>query len=48
MLVWSVAVEAHIFRHALSSRYATGVLVACLHTALAITVLSYFSPPAAG
>ena len=48
LLVWNVAVQAHIFRHALSSRYATGVLVAGLHTVVAITLLSYFFPQTAG
>jgi hypothetical protein len=48
LLVWSVAVKAHIFRHALSSPYAAGVLVAILHTLLAITLLSYWFPHAAG
>lgn len=47
LLVWNVAVQAHIFRHALASRLATGVLVAGLHTVLAISLLSYFFPQAA-
>ncbi len=46
LLVWSIAVQAHIFRHALSSRYGVGVLVAILHTLLAIALLqTLFIPP---
>ncbi|MDT8388587.1 MAG: hypothetical protein RQ736_13860 [Thiogranum sp.] len=46
LLVWSIAVQAHIFRHALSTRYGVGVLIAILHTLLAITLLqALFTPP---
>jgi hypothetical protein len=41
-------VQAHIFRHALSSRYGIGLLVAGLHTVVAIVLLNYFFPPAVG
>lgn len=45
---WSITVQAHIFRHALSSRFGVGLLVACLHAALAISLLDYLFPRAAG
>ena len=48
LLVWNITVQAHIFRHALSSRYGIGLLVAGLHTALAIVLLDYFFPPTVG
>ncbi|MGD2073903.1 MAG: hypothetical protein PVI91_02845 [Gammaproteobacteria bacterium] len=48
LLVWSIAVQAHIFRHALSSWYGVGLLVAGLHTALAIVLLNYFFPQTTG
>jgi len=48
LLIWNITVQAHIFRHALSSRYGIGLLVAGLHTVLAIVALNYFFPPAVG
>ena len=48
LLVWNISVQAHIYRHALSSRYGIGLLVAGLHTVLAIVVLNFLFPPAAG
>jgi hypothetical protein len=41
LLIWTVAVQAHIFRHALSSWYGVGLLVAGLHSALAIALVNY-------
>ncbi|HFD79011.1 MAG TPA: hypothetical protein ENK05_01300 [Gammaproteobacteria bacterium] len=46
LLGWSIAVQAHIFRHALSSRYATGLLLAGLHTVLVIVLLEVLFPRA--
>ena len=48
MLVWSIAVQAHIFRHALSAGYATGLLVAGLHMVLIITLVETLFPRALG
>ena len=48
LLIWNITVQAHIFRHALSSRYGVGLLVAGLHTVVAIVALNYFFPPAVG
>ena len=48
MLVWSITVQANIFRHALSTRYGAGLLVAGLHTVLVIALLDYFFPRATG
>jgi len=48
MLVWSIAVQAHIFRHALSTGYGTGLLVAGLHTVLIITLVEILFPRVAG
>jgi len=42
LFAWSLAVQAHIFRHALSARFGAGVLLACLHTAIAISLLEFF------
>ena len=39
MLVWSIAVQAHIFRHALSTAYGSGLLLAGLHTVLIVTLV---------
>jgi hypothetical protein len=44
LLAWSIAVQAHIFRHALSTRYGIGLIVAGLHTVLAINLLEAFFP----
>ena len=48
LLVWSIAVQAHIFRHALSTGYATGLLLAGLHTVLIITLVEMLFPRMAG
>jgi hypothetical protein len=48
LLAWSIAVQAHIFRHALSTRYGIGLMVAALHTVLAISLLETLFPRAAG
>jgi len=48
LLVWNISVQAHIFRHALSSRYGVGLLVAGLHTVVAIVVLDFLFPPTVG
>lgn len=44
LLAWSIAVQAHIFRHALSTRYGVGMLVAGAHTILAIVILGSLFP----
>jgi len=44
LLAWSIAVQAHIFRHALSTRYGIGLMVAGLHTVLAINLLEIVFP----
>jgi hypothetical protein len=46
LLAWSIAVQAHIFRHALSTRYGVGLLVAALHIVLAINLLNMIFPGA--
>jgi cytochrome b len=48
MLVWSIAVQAHIFRHALSTGYGTGLLLAGLHTVLIVTLVETLVPRVAG
>jgi len=48
MLVWGIAVQAHIFRHALSTRYGTGLLVAGLHTVLIVSLVEALFPRLAG
>jgi hypothetical protein len=44
LLAWSIAVQAHIFRHALSTRYGIGLMVAGLHAVLAINLLEIMFP----
>ena len=44
LLAWSIAVKAHILRHALSTRYGIGLLLAGAHTILAIAVLESLFP----
>ncbi len=46
LLVWTITVQAHIFRHALSSRYGVGLMVAGLHVVITIMLLNYFFPQA--
>jgi len=48
LLVWTVAVQAHIFRHALSVRYGFGLMIAGLHTVIAIYTLEIFFPRVIG
>ena len=48
LLAWGIAVEAHIFRHALATRYGIGLMVAGLHTVLAIGLLNTIFPQIAG
>jgi hypothetical protein len=48
MLVWNIAVQAHIFRHALSAGYGTGLLLAGLHTVLIVTLVETLFPRVAG
>ena len=48
MLGWSIAVQAHIFRHALSTRFGTGLLLAGLHTVLIVTLVETLFPRVAG
>jgi len=44
LLVWSITVQAHIFRHALSVRYGIGLMLAGLHTVLAIGLIEALFP----
>lgn len=44
LLVWSVAVRAHVFRHALSLSFGAGVLVALLHAVLVFSLVEYLFP----
>jgi len=44
LLAWSIAVKAHILRHALSMRYGSGLLLAGVHTILAIAILESLFP----
>ncbi len=48
LLVWGISVQAHIFRHALSVRFGTGLMLAGLHTALAIGLIETLFPQAQG
>ena len=48
MLGWSIAVQAHIFRHALSAGYSAGLLLAGLHTVLIVTLVETLFPRVAG
>jgi hypothetical protein len=48
LLVWSITVQAHIFRHALSVRYGIGLMLAGLHTVLAIGLIEALFPQAQG
>ncbi len=48
LLVWNLSVQAHIYRHALSSRYGVGLLVAGLQMILLISLLETLFPQAAG
>jgi hypothetical protein len=44
LLVWTVAVQAHIFRHALSTGYGVGLMAAGLHSVIAIITLETLFP----
>lgn len=48
LLVWSISVQAHIYRHALSIRYGAGLLVAGLQMVLVIILLETLFPQLAG
>ncbi|GMQ89046.1 MAG: hypothetical protein BMS9Abin09_0491 [Gammaproteobacteria bacterium] len=48
LLVWNISVQAHIYRHALSSRYGVGLLVAGLQMVLVISLLETLFPPVTG
>ncbi len=48
LLLWSISVQAHIYRHALSVRYGAGLLVAGLQMVLVISLLETLFPQAAG
>ncbi len=48
LVAWSVVVQAHIFRHALSTRFGYGLLLAVLHSLIAVSVLSRLFPGALG
>jgi len=39
LLTWNLAVQAHIYRHALSTRFGIGLLVAGLYTVVAMALL---------
>lgn len=44
LLVWSIAVQAHIFRHALSTRFGYGLMLAGLHSVIAVVTLESLFP----
>jgi len=48
LLVWSILIQAHIYRHALSTRYGAGLLVAGLQMVLVISLLGMLYPRATG
>jgi len=48
LLVWTISVQAHIYRHALSTRYGMGLLVAGLQMVLVISLLAALFPQATG
>lgn len=48
LLVWTVSVQAHIFRHALSIRYGFALMIAALHAVIAIYTLETFFPRVIG
>lgn len=48
LLVWSITVQAHIFRHALTVRFGTGLLLAGLHTVLGIGLIETLFPQTSG
>ena len=45
-MFWSIAVIAHILRHALSSSYAVGVLLALLYAIVSWNLGTLLFPPA--
>lgn len=46
LLIWNITVEAHIYRHALSSRFAIGLLVSGLHVVTIMLLMEFFFPRA--
>lgn len=48
LLIWSISVQAHIFRHALSTSFGIGLMVSGLHAVLAILLLEHLFPRAGG
>jgi len=48
LLAWGISVQANIFRHALSVRYGVGLMLAGLHTVLAIGLIETLFPQASG
>jgi len=48
LLVWSISVQAHIFRHALSTRYGIGLMLAGLYTVLSIGLIETLFPQVRG
>ncbi len=48
LLAWSISVQAHIFRHALTVRFGTGLLLAGLHTVLGIGLIETLFPQTQG
>lgn len=47
LLVWNIAVMAHIMRHALNSSFGLGVLVALLYVWVSTFIISSFQTPVA-
>jgi hypothetical protein len=46
MMVWSVVVRAHIYRHALSQNYATGAAVAIVQAMIVLRLVNHWFPQA--
>ena len=44
MMVWSVMVRAHVYRHALSLNYAAGVAIAIVHAVLVLKLVDHWFP----
>lgn len=45
LMLWSLAVTAHIMRHALSVSFTVGALVSALYAFISIKVMSFLFPP---
>lgn len=44
LLIWNISVQAHIYRHALSSRFGVGLIVSGLHAVTVMILMEYFFP----